>query len=91
MSLASSRSSLSRPPETSEGQYESTARLTLKEATVDAEFPFALQIDGSTAQMTGKAVFQRTALDLGQASDPSADWVSEDVVVDVVVVAQRTE
>lgn len=77
--------------ETSDGQYTSTARLTLKDVTVDAAFPFELQIDGTAAQMTGQAVFQRTALDLGQASDPSADWVSEDVTVDVVVVAQRTE
>ena len=74
-----------------DGTYGSTARLTLKELTVDADFPFTLNLDGDAARMTGQAVFQRTALDLGQASDPSADWVSEDVTVDVVVVAQRTE
>jgi cytochrome b561 len=77
--------------ETGAGQYTSTARLTLKETTVDTDFPFDLQIDGATARMTGQAVFQRKPLDLGQASDPSADWVSEDVTVDVVVVATRTD
>ena len=71
--------------------YTSTARLTLKDITVDADVPFALQIDGNQAQMTGQAVFQRTALDLGQSSDPNADWVSEDVTVDVVVEATRTD
>ncbi|MEM9572040.1 MAG: cytochrome b/b6 domain-containing protein [Pseudomonadota bacterium] len=71
--------------------YTSTARLTLKDITVDADFPFTLQIDGNQAQMTGQAVFQRTALDLGQSSDPNADWVSEDVTVDVVVEATRTD
>ena len=50
---------------TSDTTYTSTARLTLKEITVDAEFPFTLQINGDQAQMTGQAVFQRTALDLG--------------------------
>lgn len=77
--------------ETSAGAYTSTARLSLKELTVDAAFAFNLQIDGDAARMTGQAVFQRSALDLGQASDPNADWVSEDVTVDVVVAATRSE
>jgi len=72
-----------------DGTYASTARLTLKDLTVDAAFPFSLEIDGDTAQMTGQAIFQRTPLDLGQSSDPNADWVSEDVTVDVIVEATR--
>ena len=59
--------------------------------TVDADFAFSLALDGNTARMTGQAFYQRTALDLGQASDPNADWVSEDVTVDVVVVATRND
>ena len=70
--------------------YTSTARLTLKDITVDTAFPFTLTIDGDTAQMTGQALFQRTPLDLGQSSDPNADWVSEDITVDVTVEATRT-
>ncbi|MEM7459859.1 MAG: cytochrome b/b6 domain-containing protein [Pseudomonadota bacterium] len=77
--------------ETGPGTYSSTARLTLKDLTVDTDFPFSLAIDGGTAQMTGQAIFQRTPLDLGQSSDPNADWVSEDVTVDVVVEAARTD
>lgn len=77
--------------ETGSGTYTSTARLTLKELTVDAAFPFSLEINGGTAQMTGQAVFQRTPLDLGQSSDPNADWVSEDVTVDVTVEATRAD
>lgn len=75
---------------TGDGAFSSTARLTLKEFTVDAAFPFTLNIDGDQAQMTGQAVFQRTPLDLGQSSDPNADWVSEDITVDVIVEATRT-
>ena len=77
--------------ETGSGTFSSTARLTLKERTVDAPFPFTLAIDGDVARMNGQAIFQRTALDLGQSSDPSADWVSEDVTVDVLVEATRTQ
>ena len=69
--------------------YTSTATLTLKDISVETEFQFVVRIDGDTANMTGRAVFQRTPLDLGQASDPTADWVSEDVTVDVEVVATR--
>lgn len=72
-------------------RYTSTARLTLKGLTVDADFPFSLEIEGDVANMTGQAVFQRKALDLGQSSDPNADWVAEDVTVDVVVEASRND
>jgi len=75
---------------TGDGAFTSTARLTLKDITVDAAFPFTLNIDGNQAQMSGQAVFQRKPLDLGQSSDPNADWVSEDITVDVIVEATRT-
>lgn len=77
--------------ESGPNRFASTARLTLKDLTVDAPFAFDLSIDGAEAQMTGQAVFQRTALNLGQSSDPNGEWVSEDVTVDVVVEALRTD
>lgn len=73
-----------------DGTYASTARLTLKGQTVETSFPFTLTIDGDTAKMSGEAVFQRKPLDLGQSSDPNGDWVGEDVQVDVVVEASRS-
>lgn len=75
--------------ETGDSTYTATARLTLKDLTVDTDFPFELTFSGDIASMTGQAVFQRTPLDLGQSSDPGADWVSEDVTVDVIVEATR--
>ena len=74
---------------TGDAAYTSTARLTLKDITVDTAFPFTLNINDDAAQMTGQAVFQRKPLDLGQSSDPNADWVSEDITVDVIVEATR--
>jgi len=71
--------------------YTATARLTLKDITTDAPLQFVLDINGDTATMAGQTVLQRTPLDLGQDSDPSADWVDENVTVDVKVVATRVD
>lgn len=71
--------------------YTATANLTLKGITVSTEFQFVLVIEGDTATMTGQTTYQRQPLDLGQASDPDADWVSEDITVDVVVAATKLE
>ena len=71
--------------------FTSTARLSLKHLTVDTDFPFTLEFEGGTARMTGQAVFQRKALDLGQSSDPNANWVAEDVMVNVLVEATRAD
>ncbi len=71
--------------------YTSTARLTLKELSVATQLQFVLDLEGDTATMTGQAIFERGPLNLGQASDPGADWVSEDVTVDVIVKASRTD
>jgi cytochrome b561 len=70
--------------------YTSTATLTLKNISVATEFQFVVNIEGNTATMTGQTTYQRTPLDLGQASDPTADWVSEEITVDVTVVATRS-
>ena len=71
--------------------YAATTRLTLKDITIDREFQFVLDIKGDRATMVGQAILQRQPLNLGQDSDPGADWVSEDVTVDVTVVASRLE
>ncbi|MEO0881793.1 MAG: cytochrome b/b6 domain-containing protein [Pseudomonadota bacterium] len=69
--------------------YEATAAITIKDLTVDVPFAFSLTIDENTAEMTGETVLSRTALDLGQQSDPSGDWVAEEVLVTVTVKASR--
>lgn len=76
---------------TGAGQFTSTARLALKDLIVEAPFSFTLAIDSDSAIMTGQTVFQRKPLNLGQGSDPNADWVGEDVTVDVVVEASRSD
>lgn len=75
--------------EATEAGYTATAALTLKGITVETDLDFTLDITGDEAVMEGVALFERTPLDLGQASDPGADWVDEVVTVNVSVEASR--
>lgn len=77
--------------EEADGAYTATARLTLKDVTVEAPLRFTLEIDGEDATASGEAEFTRSSLDLGQSSDPNGDWVSETIKVGIDVKASRTE
>ena len=69
--------------------YTADATLTLKDATVTVPFTFSLDITDNDAVMTGTATLKRKPLNLGQTSDPGADYVAETVTVDVRVEASR--
>lgn len=69
--------------------YEADASVTIKESTQTVPFEFTLDIKGDKARMEGQASLSRTALDLGQQSDPGADWVSDEIDIAVVVEASR--
>jgi cytochrome b561 len=51
--------------------------------------PFSLTISGDRASMRGRARIDRAAANLGMASDPDAEYVSREIVVDVHVEAVR--
>lgn len=70
-------------------EYTADLTLTIKDQSVTVPFNFELDIDEDEARMKGEATVQRTPLDLGQQSDPSADWVGENVLIDVEVRASR--
>ncbi len=71
--------------------YRAQATIRLKDAEITVPFDFSLEIEGETARMTGAARLTRSALDLGQSSDPGADWVGEEVAVDVELEAVRSD
>ena len=73
--------------ESTEDGYSATLSLTLKDLTVEAPFAFTLTPTESGTVMTGATTLDRTSLNLGQASDPNGDWVSQTVSVDVTVTA----
>lgn len=69
--------------------YTSTLTLDIKAGSVSVSFPFTLAFEGDIATMSGQVVLSREALDLGMTSDPGADWVDDEVTVDVAVTASR--
>lgn len=71
------------------GGYTATATLTLKGKPVSVPLAFTLDISGDQAELDGSAVFSRKALDLGQSSDPGADWVADEVTVAISGRADR--
>ncbi|MEM9670029.1 MAG: cytochrome b/b6 domain-containing protein [Pseudomonadota bacterium] len=74
----------------SDSGYSATAALTIKELTVEVPFAFTLEINGNDATMTGETTLSRSALDLGQQSDPGGSWVADEVRINVTVKASRS-
>lgn len=70
--------------------YIAEAVLDFKGLQVTVPFTFVLKIDGDQAALTGSTSFSRQGLNIGQDSDPGADWVSEDIGVEVSLRARRT-
>ncbi|MEM5518401.1 cytochrome b/b6 domain-containing protein [Henriciella sp. AS95] len=87
--FATATATLSNFEKTGDDAYEADLTLAIKESSVTVPFTFELDIDGDEARMKGEATVQRTPLNLGQQSDPTADWVGEDVLIDVEVLASR--
>ena len=69
-------------------RYEAEGTLTIKGQTVPVTLGFTYRRDGETARVKGTTTLDRTAFDLGMASDPNAQWVSRQIAVRIEVVAQ---
>lgn len=69
-------------------RYEAGGTLTIKDQTAPVTLTFTYRRDGEVARVEGTTTLDRTAFDLGMASDPSAQWVSREVEVRIEVVAQ---
>ena len=80
---------LSNFEQTGEDTYTATATMTLKGKETSVPLDFQLTINGDKATLDGKAVFSRKALDLGQVSDASGSWVSDEITVTVSGTATR--
>ena len=81
---------LSNFEQTGEDTYTATATMALKGKETSVPLDFQLTINGDQATLDGKAVFSRKALDLGQVSDASGSWVSDEITVTVSGTATRT-
>ncbi len=74
--------------ETEDG-YTAEAQIRVKTLVETVPLNFTLDIEGDTATLNGTAELNRKELDLGQDSDPSGTWVSQDITVTVTGTATR--
>lgn len=75
----------------SDGGYTANGKLTLRGITHDLPVDFTiddLSIDPVVAN--GTAVIDRLAYNIGKESDPNAEWVSQDILVDIRVKASKS-
>lgn len=72
-----------------DGGYTAEASLLIKGEAIDVPLDFSLTIDGDTANFEGETALSREALNLGQVSDPGADWVGDEVTVTIIGTATR--
>ncbi|MBN9479808.1 MAG: YceI family protein [Bordetella sp.] len=70
-------------------RYEATGTLRIKTTTVPVVLPFTFDEANGTAVVTGRVELDRTALNMGMASDAGGDWVSKAIGVEIRVKAAR--
>jgi cytochrome b561 len=70
-------------------RYAADGALTIKSKTVPVTLPFTFQETDQRARVSGAVEVDRTAFDLGLASDPNGEWVSKIVRVAIEVEATR--
>lgn len=65
-----------------DGSYTATGDLTLRAITHPASLTFTLSdLEKPVVTANGKLTIDRLAYEIGQQSDPKAEWVSKDIVV----------
>jgi cytochrome b561/polyisoprenoid-binding protein YceI len=70
-------------------RYEAEGTLRIKSHAVPVKLPFTFRETGGVAHVEGALQLDRPAFDLGMASDPSAQWVSKAIGVQITVAARR--
>lgn len=72
-----------------ENRYEAEGVLAIKQVRLPVRLPFSYIVRGDSAMVEGELELDRTALNLGMASDPTAEWVSGKIGVEISVSAQK--
>lgn len=68
-------------------RYEARGRLRIKTVTLPVVLPFTYARSGDQAVVEGRVELDRTAFDMGMASDAAGAWVSKAVNVTIMVTA----
>ncbi len=64
-------------------RFELVGQLTIKGQTSTQRLPFTFERNGDQAKVTGGIILERAGLDIGQKSDPKAEWVGNDIRLDI--------
>jgi len=72
-------------------RYEARGTLRIKDARLSVVLPFTFREADGVATVAGRLQLDRTALNLGLESDPTGDWVSKMIEVQVRVSARRAD
>lgn len=70
-------------------RFEARGTLRIKSMTVPVVLPFTFDEASGVATVEGKVELDRTAFDLGMASDAAGSWVSKAIEVTIKVRAER--
>ena len=68
-------------------RFEARGSLRIKAVTLPVVLPFTYDRTGNQAKVAGKVELDRTAFDMGMASDATGAWVSKSIAVEVQVTA----
>tara|TARA_R110000782_G_scaffold182437_6_gene272680 strand:- start:15525 stop:16847 length:1323 start_codon:yes stop_codon:yes gene_type:complete len=71
--------------------YLAKGTLTIKGRAIPLDFPFTLTIENDRAKLLGHARIDRAKADLGMESDPQADYVSQEIGIEVSVSANHVK
>jgi polyisoprenoid-binding protein YceI len=73
------------------GKYEAAGNLTIRDKTQPVSFPFALDITGDQAKLTGETTVDRSLFGVGQGDYGGPDTVPLEVKVKVELTASRAK
>jgi polyisoprenoid-binding protein YceI len=73
------------------GKYDAAGELTIRGLTQPVDFPFALEITGDQAKLTGEAIVDRSQFGVGQGDYGGPDTVPLEVKVKVDLTAARAK
>jgi polyisoprenoid-binding protein YceI len=76
----------------SDTTYRASGTLTLRGFVVPVEFDFVLDDPtGDTVHASAEMTVLRLDFDIGKASDPAINWVTDDIVIKLEIVATKAD
>lgn len=71
--------------------FEVEGNLTIRGVTLPVTLKATITIDGDVGTFKAATTVNRLAYNIGKQSDAKAEWISQDIPLDIVVVADRVK